>query len=86
MSTDVYAQRVVSQTLRRSAKAWYWTGTFTFRCWFIDTFLWRTGFVSLMPVLVFPLWIDIGDQDWLFSYFFGFSTLKKYLKGEKKRI
>jgi len=44
LPTDVYAQRVVYQSLKPAVKAWYWTGNFSFVCWFIDTFLWRTGF------------------------------------------
>ncbi|KAJ7222195.1 NAD(P)-binding protein [Mycena pura] len=44
MPTDAYARTVVAQTLRRRVKAWVWTGNFSFVCWFIDTFLGRTGF------------------------------------------
>ncbi|KAF7321095.1 Arabinanase/levansucrase/invertase superfamily protein [Mycena chlorophos] len=42
--TEVYARSVVSQTFRRSLNSWFWTGKFSFLCWFIDTFLGRTGF------------------------------------------
>ncbi|KAJ7153456.1 NAD(P)-binding protein [Mycena crocata] len=43
-ATDVYAKRVVAQTLKRRARAWFWTGNFSFFCWFIDTFAGRRGF------------------------------------------
>ncbi|KAJ7454966.1 NAD(P)-binding protein [Mycena galericulata] len=44
MPTDVYAKQVVAQTLKRHVKAWIWKGSFTFFCWFIDTFAGRRGF------------------------------------------
>ncbi|KAJ7054717.1 NAD(P)-binding protein [Mycena amicta] len=44
MPTKAYARAVVIQSLRRSVKAWFWTGSFSYWCWFIDTFLPRTGF------------------------------------------
>ncbi|KAJ7729378.1 hypothetical protein DFH07DRAFT_850226 [Mycena maculata] len=44
MPTDVYARQVVTQTLKRHVKAWIWKGSFSFVCWFIDTFFGRTGF------------------------------------------
>ncbi|KAJ7054716.1 hypothetical protein C8F01DRAFT_1259543 [Mycena amicta] len=44
MPTNVYSRSVVAQSLRRSVKAWFWTGKFSYLCWFIDTFLGRTGF------------------------------------------
>jgi 1-acylglycerone phosphate reductase len=45
MATDVYAKQVVAQTLKRHAKAWFWTGNFSFTCWLVDTFLGRRAFV-----------------------------------------
>ncbi|KAJ7854725.1 NAD(P)-binding protein, partial [Mycena olivaceomarginata] len=44
MATDVYAKQVVAQTLKRHAKAWFWTGNFSFTCWLVDTFLGRRAF------------------------------------------
>ncbi|KAJ7858694.1 NAD(P)-binding protein [Mycena olivaceomarginata] len=44
MATDVYAKQVVAQTLKRRAKAWFWTGNFSFTCWLVDTFLGRRAF------------------------------------------
>ncbi|KAJ6463548.1 NAD(P)-binding protein [Mycena sanguinolenta] len=45
MATEVYAKQVVAQTLKRHVKAWFWTGNFSFSCWFVDTFLGRRAFV-----------------------------------------
>ncbi|KAJ7146208.1 NAD(P)-binding protein [Mycena epipterygia] len=44
MATDVYAKQVVAQTLRRHLKAWFWTGSFSFVCWFMDTFTGKSAF------------------------------------------
>ncbi|KAJ7630100.1 NAD(P)-binding protein [Mycena polygramma] len=44
LATDVYARKVVAQTLKRRTKAWFWAGNFSLTCWFIDTFLGRRAF------------------------------------------
>ncbi|KAF7369808.1 Arabinanase/levansucrase/invertase superfamily protein [Mycena venus] len=44
MATEVYAKQVVAQTLKHHVKAWFWTGNFSFSCWFVDTFFGRRGF------------------------------------------
>ncbi|KAF7297352.1 Arabinanase/levansucrase/invertase superfamily protein [Mycena indigotica] len=44
MPTEAYARAVVAQSLRRSIKPWFWTGNFSYWCWFIDTFLPKRGF------------------------------------------
>ncbi|KAF8192803.1 NAD(P)-binding protein [Mycena galopus ATCC 62051] len=44
LATEVYAKQVVAQTLRRHVKAWFWTGSHSFSCWLVDTFLGRRGF------------------------------------------
>ncbi|KAJ6554473.1 NAD(P)-binding protein [Mycena capillaripes] len=44
LATDTYAKQVVAQTLKRHVKAWFWTGNFSWTCWFIDTFAGRRGF------------------------------------------
>ncbi|KAJ6578783.1 NAD(P)-binding protein [Mycena vulgaris] len=44
MPTADYARQVVVQSLKPRVKAWFWTGNFSFVCWFIDTFAGRRGF------------------------------------------
>ncbi|KAJ6492916.1 NAD(P)-binding protein, partial [Mycena vitilis] len=44
LATDVYARKVVAQSLKRRTKAWFWAGNFSLTCWFIDTFLGRRAF------------------------------------------
>ncbi|KAF7321093.1 Arabinanase/levansucrase/invertase superfamily protein [Mycena chlorophos] len=42
--SQAYASAVVAQSLRKHVKAWFWTGSFSYWCWFVNTFLWRTAF------------------------------------------
>jgi len=51
MATEVYAKQVVAQTLKRHVKAWFWTGNYSFSCWFVDTFLGRRGFDWILSMM-----------------------------------
>ncbi|KAJ7457029.1 NAD-P-binding protein [Mycena latifolia] len=44
MPTADYARQVVAQSLKHHVKAWFWTGNFSWICWFIDTFAGRRAF------------------------------------------
>ncbi|KAJ7607366.1 NAD(P)-binding protein [Roridomyces roridus] len=44
MTAEAYAKYVVSQTLKRSVRAWLWQGSGSWIVWSIDTFWHRTGF------------------------------------------
>ncbi|KAJ7607360.1 NAD(P)-binding protein [Roridomyces roridus] len=44
MPTSIYAKHIVEGTLRPRVRPWIWKGSFSFFCWFIDTFVGRTGF------------------------------------------
>ncbi|KAJ7607363.1 NAD(P)-binding protein [Roridomyces roridus] len=44
MTAEAYAKYVVSQSLRRSVRAWLWHGTDSWIVWLIDAFRHRTGF------------------------------------------
>ncbi|KAJ7607367.1 NAD(P)-binding protein [Roridomyces roridus] len=44
MTGEKFAKYIVSQSLRRSVRAWLWQGTGSWFVWFVDTFWNRTGF------------------------------------------
>jgi len=48
MDTAEYAKQVVAEALAKSPRAWVWGGTKTWPCWFIDTFLPKTVFDTIL--------------------------------------
>lgn len=84
LATDVYARQVVAQTLKRRVKAWFWTGNFSFFCWFIDTFTGRRGFVSDPgPVAGFPSERRESGLA-IFAHLWAFQAQGNYLEPEEK--
>lgn len=47
----MYARNVVAQSLGSSPKAWFWYGSYTTLIRFLDTFAWRTIWVSTRGIL-----------------------------------
>lgn len=46
--SEEYAKRVVSAAVTSKRSGWFWIGYFSSRCWFLNTFLWKTVFDFFM--------------------------------------
>ncbi|KAL9595236.1 MAG: hypothetical protein Q9219_006570 [cf. Caloplaca sp. 3 TL-2023] len=83
---DVYARRVVAQTLKSAPPAWFWVGDTTGIVRFMDVFGFRTVWVSFHWCLLRNESVtDMSQKDYIFWNIFNLGKLKKTTQKAKDR-
>jgi hypothetical protein len=85
LAADIYAKKVVAQTLMRHTKAWFWVGKHAFTCWLLDTFTGRRGFVCGIIALVFIYPSEYSGLD-AFSHVWTYRAKEHYSESEEAEL